>query len=128
MRQYLLPFFLISCATQALPEPAISNLGIKTGAAGLIELSEKVSGREDAVCTAREQWLVCPVRNGAEVYTFAAADHPAYPAALFRGFVDSDEGVRLEERGWFSGDDDTATSFFNAAKSESIQPVRSSNK
>ena len=124
MKKLVICLILAGCSTMAEPVPSVSDLGIKTNSAGLVELATKVSGRDDADCTTKKKWLICSVRDGAEVYTFATSDHAAHPAALFQGYVDSDDGVRLEERGWYSGDKDLADSFFKSAKKYSVKPVQ----
>lgn len=101
---------------EAGPIADFSDLSLRSDAAGLAELKAKVMSREDAHCHAMAMpTVLCHVASGREVYTFTEQGSPAHPAALFRGFVVSEDGVpELQERGWSAGDAEAAADFFGS--------------
>lgn len=117
----------VSALYLTVPEPVISELGLSVGETGLLELAGKVKCREDAECSAAERTDVtfCKVKRGTEIYWMTDNDHPAHPAVLFRGYVESENGLRLEERGWYAGDAGAAIDFFNNNRAGDLQPKRS---
>ncbi len=122
MHKFVICFLLVGCASTSSFSPALSDIGIQTSADGLIQLAEKVRGREDAQCFFENNLEICPVRGGQEVYTFARPEDDAYPAILFQGYVDFEDTIRLEERGWFGGNEEAAQLFFKSAQSKSQRP------
>ncbi len=122
-----LALFMTACGAAPVEEAAVSEVGIKTSTPGLIELMQKVSGRDDADCMSpAENVSVCFVSEGREVYSFTFGDHPAHPAALFRGYVEVEgqEALQLQERGWYAGNEAAARAFFERRASSAEQPKR----
>ena len=96
------------------PVPDSSDLSIRTEAETLIALQADISSLPDAHCHAMASpRVMCHVASGREVYVFTEEGALAHPAALFRGFAVSEDGVpELQERGWSAGDEAAAADFF----------------
>ncbi len=77
-------------------------------------LMDNIQSRGDYHCHAMASpATMCHLENGRELYAFTEPGHMAHPAALFRGFVLSEDGTpKLEERGWGAGDAEAAAQFF----------------
>lgn len=104
-------------------DPAVSELGIKVGAGGLMELKGKVTSREDAACReARSDVTLCVIGDGGEVYQFTEEGHPAHPSGYFLGYAERDGTIQLEERGWTASED--ASAFFAGARKAEPKPTR----
>jgi hypothetical protein len=124
---------LTSAACAKAPEegakqaPAVSELGLAVGPAGLAELRNKVASRDDATCSDQlgapligvEQ---CVVASGAEVYSFTQESHDAHPAAMFRGYAERNGAIQLEHRGWRAGDEAAAMQFYEDVKAAGQAP------
>ena len=96
------------------PIPDLSDLNLRSNAAGLLQLRSKVESRTDGHCHAMaRRAVICHVANGREIYAFTEAGAAAHPSALFRGFVlAEDDTPQLQERGWSAADADAAQAFF----------------
>ena len=100
------------------PVPDVQTFDTAADAEGITRLMDIIQSRGDYHCHAMASpATMCHLENGRELYAFTEPGHMAHPAALFRGFVLSDDGTpRLEESGWGAGDADAATQFFNNVK------------
>ena len=96
------------------PVPDSSDLTIRTEPKTLMDLQADISSLSGAHCHAMAtQRIMCHVASGREVYVFTEEGAPAHPAAMFRGFAVSEDGVpELQERGWSAGDEAAAADFF----------------
>lgn len=99
------------------PIPDISDLTLRSSPEGLAQLLEKVRGRPDADCRhMASPTLICHIAGGRELYVFTEPGSMEHPSALFRGFVMSEDGPQLQERGWSAVDDELAQRFFASVR------------
>lgn len=98
------------------PVPDVQSFDTAAHADRITHLMDNIQSRGDYHCHAMASpATMCHLENGRELYAFTEPGHSAHPAALFRGFVLSDNGTpQLEESGWGAGDADAATRFFNS--------------
>ena len=98
------------------PVPDVQTFDTAADADRITRLMDNIQSRGDYHCHAMASpATMCHLENGRELYAFTEPGHMAHPAALFRGFVLSEDGApQLEERGWGAGDADSAAQFFNS--------------
>lgn len=108
------------------PKTDVSQLGIAVEESGLAQLRSKVIGRDDAECNATSVGQLCSIEKQNEIYVFTFVDSPAHPAAMFRGFVELQDGGRVEfqQRGWFAGDEEQAMLFYDQVIEARLLPNR----
>lgn len=96
------------------PVPDAQTFDTAVDADRVTLLMDNIQSRGDYHCHAMAMpATMCHLENGRELYAFTEPGHMAHPAALFRGFVLSEDGTpKLEERGWGAGDADAAAQFF----------------
>ena len=79
-------------------------------------LMDNIESRSDYHCHAMAHpATMCHLDSGRELYVFTEPGAPSHPSALFRGFVQDENGTPvLKETGWSAVDEDTAGAFFGS--------------